>query len=123
VTVSRKAKRGKEVSDRVRIAKEKGRALALRAERADSMTVAGQIALAQEFAALVREYPDVYPEPPVSAEEVERTAQELKEADEVALAAEAEAERAEQAAETARRAYHVAVNEIARGPRKPEKPS
>jgi hypothetical protein len=76
--------------------------------------VALAAALAEEYAELLTEYPDVFPDPPVSAERMRAHAQELREAQaahEEALAEEESATR------------KAALNDIFRIPKKPEGPS
>ena len=106
---------------RRRIAIAKARDIARRQKDLDTCLVkehevALAAAIAEEYAALLTEYPDVFPNPPVSAEQVRAHAQELREAQaahEEALAEE----------EAATRKAAVALNDIFRIPKRPEGPS
>jgi hypothetical protein len=106
---------------RVRLAMAKGKELARRAKdietcRAVEHRVALAAALADDYAALFEEYPDVFPSPPRSPEQVRAGAKGLREAQVAAEEAEAEAREAT-------RKLRAKVNEISRAPKKPEKPS
>ena len=68
-------------------------------------------------------YPDVYPNPPVSVEQLRANAQQLREADEAARKAEAVAVAAEEKLEESKRAYAAAINEFMDPPKKPVLPN
>jgi hypothetical protein len=106
---------------RIRIALEKGKELARRAKDLDTcvaveLKVALAAALADDYAALFEEYPDVFPAPPKSPEQVRRGAKQLREA-------QIAAEQAEVESQEATRQLRAKVNELTRAPKKPEKPS
>jgi hypothetical protein len=106
---------------RIKIALAKGKELARRAKDIETCLsvehkVALAAALADDYAALFEEYPDVFPAPPRSPEQVRAGARGLREAQ--AAAEEAEAEALE-----ATRKLRAKVNEITRPRAKPQKPS
>jgi len=78
--------------------------------------VALAAALAEDYATLLSEYPDVFPTPPVQLEQIRAHARELREAQAAVEAEEAESEEA-------RRKLGVARNELTRSPEKIQKPS
>ena len=78
--------------------------------------VALAAALTEDYAALLGEYPDVFPTPPVQLEQIRAHARELREAQAAVDAEEVENE------ET-RRQLGAALNDLTRAPRKPAKPS
>ncbi len=67
---------------RTRVALEKGRALVRRIDHLDTMTAGEVAALADDFAALLAEHPDVFPEPPVRLEVLRARVAELRAAEE-----------------------------------------
>ena len=76
--------------------------------------VALAAALAEDYAALLSEYPDVFPTPPVQLEQIRAHARELREAQAAVDAEEVENE------ET-RRQRGAALNDLTRAPEKPTK--
>jgi hypothetical protein len=78
------SKPNKHDAKRIHVAKEKGRKLVLRMKSLGQLSCDEVVVLADDLAAMLAEYPDVYPKPPVSVELLRRYAQELKEADELA---------------------------------------
>jgi|HubBroStandDraft_6_1064221.scaffolds.fasta_scaffold986702_2 hypothetical protein len=106
---------------RIRIALQKGKELARRAKDLDTcvaveLKVALAAALADDYAALFEEYPDVFPAPPKSPDQVRAGAKELREA-------QTAAEQAEVESEEATRNLRAQVHELTRPRAKPEKPS
>jgi hypothetical protein len=79
--------------------------------------------LADDWVALLAEYPDVFPNPPISIETLRAHAEELKRASEEARKAEAAHVEASARVAEAERAMNKTINEIAAPRRKPEKPS
>lgn len=78
--------------------------------------VALAAALAEDYAALLAEYPDVFPTPPIAVDQMRARAQGLREAQAAVEAEEAEADEAKTKAA-------VALSYIFRVPQKPEEPS
>jgi hypothetical protein len=116
--MSRKAKASKA---RVRIALAKAKELARREKDLETCLsvehkVAVSAALMEDCAALMAEYPDVFPNPPTPLDEVRAHAKELREA-------QAALEREEAESEEATRKLDVALHELTRSPEKPQKPS
>jgi hypothetical protein len=106
---------------RIRVALGKAKELARREKDLETCLsvehkVALAAALADDYAALMAEYPDVFPAPPVAPGELRAQAEELREA-------QAAAERAEEASEEATRKLGVALSELTRSPGRPQKPS
>jgi hypothetical protein len=114
---------------RIQLAKETGLRLCRRLEEIDGLAISNDHKammieqLADEFLTLITEYPDVYPEPPVSPEVLRAHAQALKDASDKARQAEADYQVAHAEAEEARRVFDKTINEIASPRREPEKPS
>ncbi len=106
---------------RIRIALAKAKELARRAKELETcLSVEHKVALsaglADDYAALMAEYPDVFPAPPVTPGQVRGHAEELREA-------QATVEREEGECAEATRKLDVALNELTRLPAKPQKPS
>ena len=103
-------------AERIRLAKAKGLELARRVDLMDGLSgdeqTAVALALAEDFAALMTEYPDVYPQPPIPLEELGVHARELREADEVARQAVAAQEEASRRVEEAGRRLDLAAEQI-----------
>jgi hypothetical protein len=100
---------------RIRTARAKAKDITRRQKDLDTcLSKAHQVALAaalaDDYAALLTEYPDVFPTPPIAVEQIRAHAQELREA-QAAVEAEEEAEEAKRAGS--------ALNYI-RVPQKPE---
>ena len=105
---------------RIRIALAKAKELARRAKELETcLSVEHKVALsaglADDYAALMAEYPDVFPAP-VTPGQVRGHAEELREA-------QATVEREEGECAEATRKLDVALNEPTRLPAKPQKPS
>ena len=116
--MSRKAKASKA---RIRIALAKAKELARREKDLETCLlvehkVALSAALVEDYAALIAEYPDVVPAPPIPLDQVRAHARELREA-------QAAVEREEAETEEARRKLGVALHELTRAPERPQKPS
>jgi hypothetical protein len=113
-------------AERIRLAKAKGLELALRVELMEGLSgdeqTAAAVALAEDFAALITEFPDVYPQPPIPLEELGGHARELREADEAARQAVAVQEDASRRVEEARRQFDAAAEQIVHAHEKSEEP-
>jgi hypothetical protein len=81
------------------------------------------VEVAEQLAALFAEYPEVYPNPPVSVETVRANARALKESNSAARRQEQELAEVSGKQEEAKRRLDAALNEIARPPQNPGKPS
>jgi hypothetical protein len=106
---------------RIRIALAKGQELARRSKDLETCLsvehkVALSAALADDYAALLEEYPDVFPAPPKSPEQVRAGASELRKA-------QAEAEAAAAESEATSRALRAKMSELTRPRHKPDRPS
>jgi hypothetical protein len=115
------SRQSKAAKDRIRTALAKGRELGRRMEDLDKclspdLRAALAAALAEEYAKLLEEYPDVFPAPPRSPEVMRADAADLREA-------QAAAEEAEQESHEAQRKSRAALNELTARPAKPDKPS
>jgi hypothetical protein len=115
-------------NERARLAIEKCRAIMrkiarLTSEEEPSTDGADALAEASEqLAALFVEYPDVFPDPPVSVEKLRAHARELKTSNAVVRRADTDAADVARELDDANRSLDGALNEIARPPRN-EKPS
>jgi len=78
--------------------------------------------LANEWVELLAEYPDIFPNPPISLETLRVHADELRRAADEAREAEAEYQEAQSRVVEAKRTLDATLNEIA-SPPKPEKPN
>jgi hypothetical protein len=108
-------------NSRIRLALAKAKELARRQKDIDTclsieLKVALAAGLADDYAALLAEYPDIFPAPPVPVDQVRAHAEELREA-------QAAVEREAQEGEEARRKLGVARGELTRSPEKPQKPN
>lgn len=101
-----------------RLAEYEDETLEDKTDRADEI-----VEVAEQLAALFAEYPDVYPNPPVSVETVRENARKLKEANSVARREEQELAEVSGKLEEAKRRLDATLNEIARPPQNPAKPS
>ena len=116
--MTRKTKASK---TRIRIALAKAKELVRRQKDLDTClsvehAVALAAALAEDYAELMAEYPDVFPAPPVAPDDVRAHAEELREA-------QAEVERLEEESKESAHEFAVALNELTRPPERPQKPN
>ncbi len=115
--------------ERFRAAIDAGLRLGRRIEEIENIVASGDHKammmeqLANDWLALLAEYPDVFPDPPISIETLRLHAEELRRASEEARQAEAAHAEASARVAEAERVMNKAINEIAAPPRKPEKPS
>jgi hypothetical protein len=115
------SRQSKGAQGRIRIAHAKGRELGRRMQDLDKclspdLHVALAAALAEDYAKLLEEYPDVFPAPPRPPEVMRAEAADLREA-------QAAAEEAEQESQEAKRKLSAARSELTARPATPEKPS
>jgi hypothetical protein len=125
------SRKARDAAERRRIALERGLALGRKLARLEREQVtpeeandrADEIAdVAAQYEALFKEYPDVFPDPPVSPDALREHVAELREATAEARDADKEAEEASKEVDEARRKLDAAINEVARGG-KVEKPN
>jgi hypothetical protein len=120
-------------AERRRFAIEKGLALTRKLVRlsesedttpADKTDRADEIVeVSEQLAALFAEYPDVYPNPPVPVDTLRDHTRALKESNAIARRDEEALAEGSHKLEEAKRRLDVTLNEIARAPHKPGKPS
>ncbi len=104
-----KVSQEKAAATRIRVAKERGAALVRRMNAMAEVSTEPLLALVDAFAALYKEYPDVYANPPVPLETLRQHAEELRVAE--------EAVKRDQAAEAAAtKALDERLRALGRGP-------